>query len=93
MATKNLRDYRLRVVLYRGPNMYITRCSGKVSYLSGTEMPQALSNLLNDKAAETRFSLEDSRDGYSAKKVLLETLAELWVKNPVACPKVEVIST
>lgn len=88
MVTKH--DYRLKVASHNG-NTYITRHGKNVQYMSGNETPLALSNLLGGLAAETRFKLEDARDGADAQHVLQIVLHEQWKGNPGMCPKVTII--
>ena len=59
--------YRIRIMSGGGGRCYIVRAvNGVVSYMSASETPLALSNLVGNEAAELRFKLEDARDGKAA---------------------------
>lgn len=87
MATKP-KDYRLKVVDDRGTATFFVRQNGRTFYMSGSETPLALANLVGDASAETRFALDDAFDGTAACKVLREALAKRFERNPPLCPKV-----
>jgi hypothetical protein len=68
---KQSRPYRLRITEHGASVSYIVRRpSGEVRYLSRSEMPLALSNLVQGEAAELRFQLEDALDGSAAARAV-----------------------
>lgn len=90
MNKNNTEPYRLRITDAQKYATYLTRDkSGRVSYISGDETSLALANLLQSRAAETRFALEDAYSGSDASKTLRLILADIWKNNPAHCPKVE----
>jgi hypothetical protein len=89
---KSLPNYRIRVSEDNGRGLtYITRYDGRVSYISASETPLALSNLVQSRAAELRFALEDVTLPNVAAAIVRQTLGEMWKNNPAQCPKVEVL--
>jgi hypothetical protein len=67
--------FRLRITDTLGNRTYIINDEKYgVSYISASETPLALSNLLGREAAETRFALEDAADAAAASKVLAKVL-------------------
>lgn len=88
---KTPHDYRLKVTDHNDFKTYLTRKNGRVCYISGTETPLAIANLVGDSAAGTRFALEDALNGDAAAKSLRGVLASQWENNPTKCPKVEVL--
>lgn len=64
------KNYRIRVTDSLGNLSYLVRESGKVTYMSGSEMPLALSNLVDSRAAELRFELIDALNGTAALTAL-----------------------
>jgi hypothetical protein len=85
------KDYRIRITK-PGDNRstYIVRRGDDVRYMNANERPLALADLLHGEAAETRFALEDARDGTSACKAVRNVLTRLWSNNPKMCPMVEI---
>lgn len=71
--TKKLakRDYRLKI---HGSNTFLVRRGTHVSYISASETPLALSNLVQAQAAELRFALEDALDGNAAAQAVRASL-------------------
>lgn len=94
----NRRDYRLRISephtisreTFRAT--YIVRKGDRVSYIASDETPLALSNLILQRAAEVRFSLEDALNGDDAAKAVRAALAEQHKNNRPLLPVVEVLS-
>lgn len=85
-------DYRLKITDPSGNYAtYLTRTESRVSYFNGSETPLALSNLILDNAAETRFALADALDGNAAAKVMRDVLAKQWARNLPMMPKVTVL--
>lgn len=93
--TTKPQNYRLRITKaqqgHRSYTTYVVRKSDRVIYMSGDETPLALSNLIHDDAAGTRFVLEDALDGAAAAKALRDVLAKQWANNPPLMPIVEVL--
>lgn len=94
---KKPNNYRLRIILPANgtgspTHTYITRYGERVSYLSASETPLALSNLIHDDAAALRFALEDAFDGSKAAQAVRAVLTAQWKNVPARCPKVEVLS-
>ena len=69
---------RLKVADQLDNISYIVIANGKVTYISVTETPLALSNI-SPKAAELRFRLEDADTPGQALKAVRELAA--WIKN------------
>jgi hypothetical protein len=82
-------NFRLKITDHMKNVSFLTRKDGEVRYFTASETPLALSNLLRDRAAETRFAMEDVSDGEHAAKVLMEELSDMWRNNMPLCPKVE----
>jgi hypothetical protein len=79
-----LPDYRLRLTYPDNTRTYITRRDGEVEYFSETDNPMSLSNFAGNKAAETRFRLEDAKNAEEAATIVSEVAGE---RDPA--PKVE----
>jgi hypothetical protein len=86
-----LPDYRLRITQVPNHHTYLTRVNGSVSYFNGSMTPLALSNLVDELAAETTFKLKDAPDGGRAAVALRDTLRTIWHGNPRSAPTVEVL--
>lgn len=84
-------DYRIRIIDGSKNQSYIVRKNERVNYISASETPLALSNLVQDKAAELRFDLEDARNADDAAIAVRKILAEMWRNNPPLKPSVEII--
>lgn len=85
--------FRLKITeKYCGCHTYITRSErGTVRYLASDEMPLALSNLLLDQTAETRFRLEDCEDANKALAIMQEVCKHKWRNNPSKTPDVKIL--
>ena len=84
-------DYRLRITMHDQSRMYLVRRGKIVSYISANETPNALSNLVQNDAAELRFWLEDVDSGTDAALKVKGVLERMWARNVSHMPKVEVI--
>lgn len=85
-----MKAYRLRIKSPNGGTTYFVRtANGKTSYMSGSETPLSLANLISDSAAETRFKLEDALNGSEAARILQLVLSHQWRNNKPLCPEVE----
>jgi hypothetical protein len=84
-------DYRLRITMHDNSRMYLVRRGKIVSYLSSSEVPNALSNLVQGEAAELRFALEDAPTSGTAARRVQDVLKRIWARNLEHMPKVEVI--
>lgn len=63
------KDYRLKIVCpVMGNISFIVREGKNVCYMSASEVPLALSNLVQSQSAELRFALKDAFDGAEAAK-------------------------
>jgi len=76
MATK--KDFRLKLVDTLGNTSYIARRGDRVSYVSGSETPLALSNAAGNNAAALRFELEDAFDAAEALKATKKVVYESY---------------
>lgn len=85
--------FRLKITeKYCGCHTYITRSErGTVHYMGSDETPLALSNLLLDEAAETRFRLEDCETAQQALAIMQEVCSHKWRNNPKMCPDVKLL--
>lgn len=95
--TSKLAPYRLRIATQNGSHhrpvyTYIVRQGDRVCYMSGSETPLALSNLIHEDAAAVRFQLEDALCGSDAAQALRAVLAVQWQQNKPMMPKVEVLT-
>lgn len=82
---------RLRFPSSNTPHYIVRNKSGTVSYISASETPLALSNLITGDAAAVRFMLEDAAEASFAAKHLRAVLAEQYKNNLPIMPKVEVL--
>ena len=89
--SKERTKFRVKITT-RGSSTYICRAeNGKVWYMSGSQTPLALSNLVSNQAAELQFRLEDVVKPADAFKIVRECLKALWANNPNGCPVVELL--
>lgn len=94
---KKPKDYRLKIsephTISRTSfkHTFIVRKGDRVSYISADETPLALSNLLLNGAATTRFMLEDAFDGDNAAAALSRIFAEQYKNNKALLPLVTVL--
>ena len=93
MPKEKKTDYRIRIVSQpEAPyTTYIVRKGERVLYMSASEAPLALSNLIHADAAAMRFALEDALNGSSAAAQLRSVLEEQWKNNKGMTPRVEVL--
>jgi hypothetical protein len=85
-------NYRIRITDSQGNRTYLVRKNGNVSFISASETPLALNNLIQRDAAAARFQLEDATDGTAAAKALRTILADQWANNKPLTPKVELLT-
>ena len=71
---KSKKPIRIKITETYGIS-YIVIQDGYVSYIGGSEIPLALSNLVGNKAAELRFALQDVESGEQALKIVKESCA------------------
>lgn len=83
MAKRKPRPYRLRIVDGMNKTYIVRSEGGHVAYKTASEVPLALSNLLLNEAAETRFKLEDALDGSEARGVLLTALRRAYKNSMI----------
>ncbi len=81
-------NFRIKITDHLGNVSYIVRRNDHVWYMSGSQTPLALSNLMGDDAAETEFALLDAVTGEQARQFLLASLQLKWRNNKPDCPKV-----
>jgi hypothetical protein len=86
------RHYRLMIDSPTRGKSFIVRGEGRqVHYVSDSETPLCLSNLLGHNAAQVRFALEDARTPAEARSVVENTLRKQWERNMPAKPTVRII--
>jgi hypothetical protein len=78
MKAKTYRPYRLEIMPTDGNHpTYITRhTNGHVNYISASEQSLCLSNLMGNRAAVSRFALQDALDGNQAAAALRAQAAQ-----------------
>ena len=85
------KNFRLKIERHENPPTFIVRKDGKVCYMSGSQTPLALSNLVQENAAELSFALEDCFDARQAREAVQTVLDRVWRNNIKMRPIVHIL--